>query len=106
MSFYKQISSYYHHIFKINTSQVDFIKLKIPKYDCNILDIGCGIGTLSFELTNYYKHVLGIDMDAEMIRAASDKKEDGSKTVQFQQMSMLKLDAFIDKNSAGPFVFV
>jgi glycine/sarcosine N-methyltransferase len=101
MSFYQQIASYYHHIFKINATQVDFIKLKIPESDCKVLDIGCGIGTLSFELTNYYKYVLGIDMDAEMIRAASNKKEDESKAIQFQQMSMLKLDTFIDRNSIG-----
>ena len=104
MSFYKQIASYYHHIFKINANQVDFIKLKIPESDCKVLDIGCGIGTLSLELTNYYKNVLGIDMDAEMIRAASKKEKDESKSIQFQQLSMLKLDAFIDKNSVGGIV--
>jgi len=99
MSFYHQIARYYQHIFKINVNQVDFIKLKIPESDCNVLDIGCGIGTLSFELTNYYKNVLGIDMDAEMIRAASKKNKDESRAIQFQQISMLKLDTFIDKNS-------
>jgi 2-polyprenyl-3-methyl-5-hydroxy-6-metoxy-1,4-benzoquinol methylase len=99
MSFYQQIAPYYHHIFKINANQVDFIKLKIPVSDAKILDIGCGIGTLSFALSNYYKNVVGIDMDAEMIRAASSKKKDVSKSIQFQQLSMLKLDAFIDKNS-------
>ena len=60
MSFYQQISSYYHHIFKINASQIDFIKLKVPEKDCRILDIGCGIGTLSLELNKYYKQVQGI----------------------------------------------
>ena len=101
MSFYQRIAPYYHHIFKINVNQVDFIKSKIPESDCNVLDIGCGIGTLSFELTNYYKSVLGIDMDAEMIRAASKKKEDESKSIQFHKLSMLKLDTFIDNNSIG-----
>jgi len=101
MSFYQQIAPFYHHIFKINVNQVDFIKLKIPESDCNVLDIGCGIGTLSFELTNYYTNVLGIDMDAEMVRAASKKQRDKSKSIQFQQISMLKLDTFIDKNSVG-----
>jgi len=101
MSFYQQIAPFYHHIFKINVNQVDFIKLKIPESDCNVLDIGCGIGTLSFELTNYYTNVLGIDMDAEMVRAALKKQRDKSKSIQFQQISMLKLDTFIDKNSVG-----
>ena len=101
MSFYQQIAPFYHHIFKINVNQVDFIKLKIPESDCKVLDIGCGIGTLSFELTNYYTNVLGIDMDAEMVRAASKKQRDKSKSIQFQQISMLKLDTFIDENSVG-----
>ena len=85
MSFYQQIAPYYHHIFKINVNQVDFIKLKIPESDCKVLDIGCGIGTLSLELTKYYKNVLGIDMDAEMIRVASKTIESTSKSIQFQQ---------------------
>jgi len=101
MSFYKQIAPFYHHIFKINVNQVDFIRLKIPEGDCGVLDIGCGIGTLSFELTNYYTNVLGIDMDAEMIRAALNKQSDKSKSIQFQQISMLKLDTFIDENAVG-----
>lgn len=99
MSFYQQIAPYYHHIFKINVNQVDFITLKIPESGCKVLDIGCGIGTLSFALTNYYKNVLGIDMDAEMIRVATKKMKAEFKSIHFQQISMLKLDAFIDKNS-------
>ncbi|SNR35454.1 class I SAM-dependent methyltransferase [Lutibacter flavus] len=104
MSFYKQIAPYYHHIFKINANQVGFIKFKTLKSDSKILDIGCGIGTLSFELANYYKNVLGIDMDAEMIRVASQKNGDVSKSIQFQQLSMLKLDTFIDKNSVDSII--
>ncbi|MEX1381791.1 class I SAM-dependent methyltransferase [Lutibacter sp.] len=99
MSFYQQIASYYHHIFKINVNQVDFIKTKIPESDSSLLDIGCGIGTLSFELTKYYKNVLGIDMDAEMIRVASKNKQTELKSVEFQQISMLKLEDSIDENS-------
>ena len=99
MSFYQQIAPYYRHIFKINANQVDFIKFIIPESDSKILDIGCGIGTLSFELTNYYKNILGIDMDAEMIRVASKNMVAASKSLHFQQLSMLKLDTFIDKNS-------
>ena len=104
MSFYQQIAPYYHHIFKINVNQVNFIKSKIPESDSSILDIGCGIGTLSFELTQYYKNLLGIDMDAEMIRAASIKKGTNTEAIQFLQLSMLKLDASIDKNSVDGIV--
>ncbi len=99
MSFYHQIAPFYHHIFKINTTQVDFIKSKIPENDCDVIDIGCGIGTLSFELITYYKTVLGIDMDSEMIQAALKKKDDKYKRLQFQRLSMLKLNTFIAENS-------
>lgn len=97
MSFYQQIAPYYHHIFKINANQVDFIKSKIPEKDAKLLDIGCGIGTLSFELIKYYNSILGIDMDAEMIRAALNRKD--LKSIQFQQLSMLQLNSFINNNS-------
>lgn len=99
MSFYQEIAAYYHHIFKINSNQVDFIKSKIPEIEGEILDIGCGIGTLSLELSNYYNCVLGIDMDAEMIRAASKKTENISKNIDFKQISMLEMVPFIKKNS-------
>ena len=97
MSFYQQIAPYYHHIFKINVNQVNFVKSKIAGKDSRIIDVGCGIGTLSFELNNYYNNVLGIDMDAEMIRAASKNKKD--KSIQFQQLSMLELDSIVTENS-------
>ncbi len=99
MGFYQQIAPYYHHIFKINSTQVDFIRLKIPESDGTVLDVGCGIGTLSFALTNYYKSVLGIDMDAEMIRAASIKKGNKPESVQFKQLSMLELNTSFAENS-------
>lgn len=104
MSFYQQIAPFYHHIFKINVKQVDFIKSKIPENNSSIIDIGCGIGTLSFELINYYTNVLGIDMDAEMIQSALKTKEEVLKSVQFQQLSMLKLNTINQVNSADGIV--
>jgi len=99
MSFYQQIAPYYHHIFKINVPQIDFIQSKIPDTEAHLIDIGCGIGTLSFELNNYYKNILGIDMDAEMIQTALKKMENNSKSIPFQQLSMLELNTVITKNS-------
>lgn len=99
MSFYQQIAPFYHHIFKTNVNQIDFIKSKIPDYDSNIIDVGCGIGTLSFELNAWYKSVLGIDMDSEMILAALSKTKKNSNAIQFQQISMLELITLRDKNS-------
>ncbi|QFZ54581.1 class I SAM-dependent methyltransferase [Oceanihabitans sp. IOP_32] len=104
MSFYQQIAPYYHHIFKINEKQVEFITSRIPKSESKILDIGCGIGTLSFELAKHYNNVLGIDMDSEMIRVALNKKENQSEAVQFNQMSMLDLSTALNKHTVGGIV--
>ncbi|MDX1365396.1 class I SAM-dependent methyltransferase [Arenibacter latericius] len=99
MSFYQQIAPYYHHIFKINDKQIDFVKSTLPTSDSKLLDIGCGIGTLSLALSNYYQNVVGIDMDAEMIRVAKTKAKDALNSVQFHELSMLKLDHFLAKHS-------
>lgn len=99
MSFYKQIAPYYKHIFKANVSQIDFLKSKITNPDSSIIDIGCGIGTLSFELATHYKKVVGIDMDSEMIRDASETANNVSKPISFQQGNMLELHAMVAKNS-------
>ena len=97
MSFYQQIAPYYHHIFKINVAQTNFIKDKLPETNGTMLDIGCGIGTLSLELSNHYKHIIGIDMDAEMIQEALRKNS--YKSVVFKQLSMLQLNTFLAPNT-------
>ena len=99
MNFYQQIAPYYHHIFKINANQVDFVKSKITDCNSSIIDIGCGIGTLSFELINYYKNVFGIDMDAEMIQSALNKSKKIPKPINFKQISMLNLTDIVPNNS-------
>lgn len=99
MSFYKQIAPYYHHIFKINAPQVEFVKSKIPTKEASIIDVGCGIGTLSFELDNYYKSVFGLDMDAEMINSALKDSRNNSKHIKFKELSMLELTTSFNKNT-------
>jgi len=104
MGFYKTIAPYYHHIFKINVNQINFTKSNLNQHNAKIIDIGCGIGTLSFELNNYYTQVLGIDMDAEMIRVAKERGKIASKSIEFKQLSMLELDTAIDESSVDGIV--
>lgn len=99
MSFYQQIAPYYHHIFKINQDQVHFIQQKIIDKSTYLLDVGCGIGTLSFELSHYYTQITGIDLDAEMIQYAINLQDNKLNSLQFYQLSMLELDQKFDKNS-------
>lgn len=91
MSFYQQIAPYYHHIFKINQAQVNFIRDFISDKNALMVDMGCGNGTLSFELNNFYKQVVGVDLDSAMIHVATNKKEMEHSTVEFLQAGMLNL---------------
>lgn len=97
MSFYQQIAPYYHHIFKTNAAQVNFVTSKIPDSESSIVDVGCGIGTLSFELIKHFNNVFGIDMDAEMIQVAVNGK--GDNYPDFKQLSMLDLTTHFNKDS-------
>ncbi|MBS3994116.1 MAG: class I SAM-dependent methyltransferase [Bacteroidetes bacterium] len=103
MSFYRQIAPYYHHIFKINQAQVNYITETISDKNALIVDMGCGIGTLSLELANYYNQVRGVDVDTSMIAAAKRKvgMRDG---VEFVQGSMLDLIKIFKPNSVDGLV--
>lgn len=99
MSFYQSIAPYYHHIFKINQAQIDFIKTTLPTNDAKIVEIGCGIGTLSFELAPLYRQIIGIDLDAEMIAMAKSNDKNTAQNIKFLPMNMLELDANFEENS-------
>ncbi|HEX5742791.1 MAG TPA: class I SAM-dependent methyltransferase [Flavobacteriaceae bacterium] len=99
MNFYQSIAPYYHHIFKINQDQVHFVQQKIIDKSSYLLDVGCGIGTLSFELSHYYTQITGIDLDAEMIQYALNQQDRKLNSLQFHQLSMLALNQKFDKNS-------
>jgi 2-polyprenyl-3-methyl-5-hydroxy-6-metoxy-1,4-benzoquinol methylase len=53
------------------------------------LDIGCGTGSLSIELSKTFSHVVAIDLDEAMIDRAK-KKDNGS--VSFSKMNMLDME--------------
>lgn len=99
MTFYQQIAPYYHHIFKINLAQISFVQDKIPNKLAKVLDIGCGIGTLSFEVANYYDKIIGVDLDAEMIKYATENFKNSLNSVAFYQVGMLDIAKKFDKNS-------
>jgi ArsR family transcriptional regulator len=57
-----------------------------------VADIGCGTGTLSFELARFAQHVIGVDLSREMLRRArSLAKERSIRNVEFRQGDALKL---------------
>ena len=57
-----------------------------------IADIGCGTGTLSFELARFAQHVIGIDLSKEMLRRArAMANERAIVNVEFREADALKL---------------
>lgn len=102
MSFYKSIAPYYHFIFKTSQAQLDFIKEAIPDKEGSIVEIGCGIGTLSLELAQQYKQIISVDLDAEMIAMAISNAKNTSANLQFLHLNMMELDnSFKEKSLDG-----
>lgn len=51
----------------------DLVKLLNPKANERILDLGCGLGQLTFKISKLAKEVVGMDKSPEMISGAKSK---------------------------------
>lgn len=57
-----------------------------------VADIGCGTGSLTFELARFARHVVGVDLSNEMLRRArAVAKERAIRNIEFRQGDALKL---------------
>ncbi|MCF7945576.1 MAG: class I SAM-dependent methyltransferase, partial [Spirochaetia bacterium] len=75
-SFYTSISRFYDHIFPFSPQQQRFIMKHIQNPEtASLLEIGCGTGSLSLELSRRCRFCEGIDLDDTMIRIAQQKLE-------------------------------
>lgn len=66
----------------------DLISLLSPQANEKILDLGCGTGDLSYEVSGFGAEVIGIDASANMIAKAKDKYPH----LDFKLMDATKLD--------------
>lgn len=74
MKFYTSIADLYDEIFPYKPQQKEFVKsFEIKKYETSLLDVGCGTGSLTLNLADVYKTVIGIDPDKEMLERANIK---------------------------------
>ncbi len=90
MNFYKSIADYYEQIFPLNKTQVEFVKGSFPEPEkLSLLDIGCGTGSLSIELSKIFNEVIAIDLDTSMIDKALEKEY---PKVDFRVMNMLDIE--------------
>jgi 2-polyprenyl-3-methyl-5-hydroxy-6-metoxy-1,4-benzoquinol methylase len=105
MSFYKSISTYYHHIFPLNLAQVAFVRQSFNEtQQLELLDIGCGIGELSFELSRHFKKVDAIDLDKSMIQRADQDFGTKAGNLNFNVLNMLEIERTFGPNSMDAIV--
>src|SRR6266403_2028115 len=65
---------------------------KLLPSDLTLADVGCGTGSLTFELARFAHKVIGIDLSNEMLRRArAVAKERGTRNVEFRQGDIFKL---------------
>jgi ubiquinone/menaquinone biosynthesis C-methylase UbiE len=65
---------------------------KLLPRDLTLADIGCGTGSLTFELARFAKKVIGVDLSSEMLRRArAVAKERDVRNVEFRQGDALKV---------------
>jgi len=86
--FYTSIAKYYQHIFPLNPAQVKFLSTILPYNGARVLDIGCGIGDLSFALAKFGFPTWGIDYDTQMIELANTAKPEDNIFPIFEQFDM------------------
>ncbi len=74
MKFYTGIAAFYDDIFPYNPQQKAFVEsFGIHSYKATLLDVGCGTGSLSLNLSESFGTLIGIDTDKEMLRLAKIK---------------------------------
>lgn len=96
MAFYQQIAPYYHYIFPLQQSQVDFVKSSFSHLaHVKILEAGCGIGLLSIALACSHFNITAFDLDESMLQEAHtsmQKLSVPSDHLQLLQLNMLQID--------------
>ncbi|MCX7921125.1 MAG: class I SAM-dependent methyltransferase [Clostridia bacterium] len=73
MGFYEEISRYYDYIFPIGEQQLNFIKQSVGTPPKTVLDVACGSGGYSVELSKGGYNVKATDVDEKMVEMAREK---------------------------------
>jgi 2-polyprenyl-3-methyl-5-hydroxy-6-metoxy-1,4-benzoquinol methylase len=91
MKFYQSIAPHYHYIFPFNPAHLKLVLDENPNSQkAALLDIGCGIGSLSAEIANHFEVVKAIDLDEQMIQRA--KSENQKDNLEFFEMDMMEIN--------------
>lgn len=76
----------------------DFIKRIFDKYCKNepklVLDLACGTGSMSLELSKLGYEMIGVDLSAEMLMEAQQKAYEEGQRILFLNQNMCELDLY------------
>lgn len=94
------LSEHYDHLFPHDPAVSRFIDTHIAPVEKRetALDIGCGTGSLSFDLARHFPDVTGIDLDSRMVEKAKIRAQLMESSCRFLALDMLRIEeAFPDK---------
>lgn len=91
MNFYEEISEYYDYIFPIGNEPIDFITGTCGKPPCSILDVACGTGGYSLELSKLGYNLTASDIDAKMVELTKTKAKQYGLKIEVILSDMLAL---------------
>jgi glycine/sarcosine N-methyltransferase len=95
LTFYEEIAPYYEQIFPLQKSQVAFVKRTFKQFgETKLLEVGCGIGLLSFALVSPQVKVAAFDLDQGMIKEATKamkKLPVKPANLEFSKLNMLDI---------------
>lgn len=92
MGFYEQISKYYDYIFPVGQSQLNFIKKAAGTPPARVLDVACGSGGYTAELSKSGYELTAVDIDAEMVNRAKQKLQSEKLSADVLRCDMKELE--------------
>jgi len=93
MAFYKSISDHYDNIFPLNPMPVEFVRKSFLNISgLEVLDVGCGTGSMCMALAPHFKKVTGIEPDDAMLKLAVEKAGPDHGNLSFHPFGMLDLE--------------
>jgi len=98
MDFYTSIAEYYDYIFPFDVKQLEFVSTHMDNlHKDRLLDVGCGVGLLTAELSKLFDFAIGLDIDSAMLQKAISTYK--RFNLSFKNIDMLEIGREFEENS-------
>lgn len=93
--YYEAIARHYDEIFPMNPTTLAFLREQAGAAPSHVLDIACGNAAYAAALASEGYHVEGVDLDAGMLRASEEKRQEQGLAENLRLLlgDMLQLDS-------------